>query len=87
MRRIDAQFFQMRGEEANFFQRAVHIAVRRMPLDLDIELGHGEAHIGDIAFQLHHIDAVGGETAQRLVKRSGHAADLEQQAGDRLIRR
>src|SRR5262249_60052637 len=53
-----------------------------MALDIDVKLRGGEAAIDHIAFQLSHIDTVGGESAERLVKRCGNIAYLKDESGD-----
>ena len=52
-----------------------------MAFGVDIELRRREAAIDQIGFQLGQVDAVGGETAERLVERGGHAADPEDGGG------
>ena len=57
-----------------------------MALDVGKELGGVEARADQIAFQLGHVDAVGGETAQRLEKGGGHVAHAEDEGGDQQPR-
>ena len=45
-----------------------------MALDIGVELGRGERAADHVAFELGHVDAVGGEAAQRLVERRRHVA-------------
>ena len=48
-----------------------------MALDIGIELGRGERALEHVALELGHVDAVGGEAAQRLVERGRDVAHLE----------
>ncbi len=57
-----------------------------MALNISVELGRVERPAHLIAFQLRHVDAVGGKPAHRLVERCGHIAHLEDEAGnDRTV--
>src|SRR5476651_2372327 len=84
MRWIDTDDFQHLGEEGEFLQRERQAAVVRMALDVDIELGREKTPLDHVALELGHIDAVGGETAERLVERGRHVAHPEQESGDDL---
>ena len=55
--------------------------VLRVAHDLGVELGLGEGAV-DVALELDHVDAVGGEAAQRLVERGRPVADAEREGGD-----
>src|ERR1700719_356057 len=48
-----------------------------MALDVGIELGRRERPLQHVAFELGHVDAVGGEAAKRLVERGRDVAHLE----------
>src|SRR5580700_6399192 len=71
MRGIDAensQCLRLR-DEFKLFERQFDRAILRMALHVGIELGGGKTAADHVAFELGHIDAVGGEAAQRLVQR------------------
>ena len=56
-----------------------------MAVDLGIELRRGELAFEHVALELGHVDAVGGEAAQRLVERRRQVADAEHEGRhDRL---
>src|ERR1019366_8716138 len=80
MRRIDAEDLQFLAEECEFLQGAGERRLVGVRLDIGQELGRGEFSFDHIAFELGHIDAVGGETAERLVKRRRNVADPENKA-------
>src|SRR3970040_263070 len=84
MRRVDAENLQRirPGNEFQLVERELEAALRRMPLDIGIELRGREAAADHIALKLGHVDAVGGETAERLVKRGGNVAHLEHEGSD-----
>src|SRR6185369_11245261 len=84
MRRIDAEDRQFLGEERQLLQREHQPAVVGMTLDVGIELGGEEIALDHVAFELGHVDAVGGEAAHRLVKRRRHVLDPEHEGGDDL---
>src|SRR5262252_6336807 len=75
------QRFRLR-HEFELFQRQFERTLFRVALDIDVKLRRGEAAIDHIAFQLGHVDAVGGEPAQRLVQRRGNVAYLKDKSGD-----
>ena len=75
-----------RGVESQLLQRARHGRIVGMALDIGIELGGVERAAELIALQLGHVDAIGGEAAQRLVERGGDILHLEDKAGDDLAR-
>src|ERR687891_1943789 len=79
--RIDAEALDLVREERQLLERVLQSLLLRMAEHLGIELRLAEAGI-DVALQLDHVDAVGGEAPQRLVQRSRHVAHLEQEAGD-----
>jgi hypothetical protein len=53
-----------------------------MALDFGIELRRVERAADLIALQLGHVDAVGRKASHRLVERSRHVADAEDEGGD-----
>src|SRR6516164_11189233 len=82
--RIDAKYlqrFRLR-HEFELFQRQFERALFRMALDIDVKLRRREAAIDHIAFQLGHIDAVGGEPAKGLVQRRRNVAHLKDKSSD-----
>ena len=72
------------GEEAELLERQLQAALLGMALDLGIELRLLETRAGEIALELHDVDAVGGKAAQRLVERGRHALHAEQEGGHAL---
>src|SRR5436190_10764543 len=84
MRRIDAEDRQLLGEERQLLQREHEAAVVGMAFDVGIELRGEEIALDHIAFELGHVDAVGGESAHGLVKRRRHVLDSEHEGGDDL---
>src|SRR2546430_2823591 len=52
-----------------------------MTVDVGIKLRGKELAVDHVAFQLGHIDAVGGKAAERLVKRCGEVAYPENKSG------
>src|SRR5690242_3575209 len=79
---IDAEDVDFAREEAEFLERELERPVLGMALDIGIELRRGEAAAHHVAFELRHVDAVGGKAAQRLVERGGHVAHAEDEGGD-----
>src|SRR4029077_4686723 len=81
---IDAKNFQRfwLRDEFKLLQRQFEAALLWMTLDISIKLRGGKAAVDHIAFQLGHIDAVGGETAERLVQRRRNVAYLKYESGD-----
>src|SRR4029077_14771528 len=53
-----------------------------MAFDVGIELRGEEIALDHVALELGHVDAVGGEAAERLVERGRHVAHPEQERGD-----
>src|SRR5215208_4769311 len=51
-----------------------------MAVDLRVELGCQELALEHVAFELRHVDAVGRETAERLVERGWKIAHPEHEA-------
>ena len=74
-------------EELQFLQGAGEIAVFGMALDIDQELGRGEIAVDHVAFELGHVDAIGGEAAERLVERRRHVFHAEDEGGQHRRRR
>src|SRR5713226_6294541 len=79
MRRIDPEDLELLGEERQLLERERERAVVRMAFDVGIELRGEEIALDHIALELGHVDAVGGETAERLVERGRHVAHPEQE--------
>jgi peptidoglycan hydrolase-like protein with peptidoglycan-binding domain len=82
----DAEDADLAGEEVELLQRQADVAVVGVALDLGVELGGVEAAADQVALQLGHVDAVGGEAAHRLVQRRRHVAHPEHEAGHRRPR-
>ena len=57
-----------------------------MAIDVGVELGREEIAVDHVAFELGHVDAVGGEAAERLVERGGQVAHPENKSGDQRSR-
>jgi len=68
MGRVDTQNAQVLGEELQLLQRQLERPLVGVAFDVGVELGLGEAPADHVALQLGHVDAVGGEAAQRLVQ-------------------
>src|SRR3954464_11071768 len=69
VRRIDAQDLHFLGVERKLLEREDQVALFGVALDIRVELGGEESAINHVALELGHVDAVGGETAKRLVNR------------------
>src|SRR5947209_18690943 len=67
MRRIDPEDLQLLGEERQLLERQRERAVVWMAFDVGIELRGEEIALDHVALELGHVDAVGGEAAERLV--------------------
>src|SRR6266705_169163 len=67
MRRIDPEDLQLLGEERQLLERERERAVVRMAFDVGIELRGEEIALDHVALELGHVDAVGGEAAERVV--------------------
>src|ERR1700686_1335319 len=80
---IDAQNLHLVREKPQLLERQLQRAVVGMRLDIGVELGRGEAPLDHVAFELGHVDGVGGEPAERLVERGRHVANVEDKGGDR----
>ena len=57
-----------------------------MAIDIGIELRGEEIAVDHVAFELGHVDAVGGKAAHRLVERRRHVAHAEDEGGDQRAR-
>ena len=66
---IDADDAKFAREEFQFLQREGEPLVLGMAVDVGIELRGEEIAVDHVAFELGHVDAVGGKTAHRLVER------------------
>ena len=73
-------------EELQLLQRKRQVLVLGMAIDVGIELGGEEITVDHVAFQLGHVDAVGGKAAHRLVERGGQVAHPEDKSGDQRPR-
>ena len=51
------------GKETQLFQRPAHILIVRMPLDICVKLRNGEGAVGNVAFQLGDVHAIGRKAA------------------------
>src|SRR3546814_6012230 len=72
MRLVDAEDLEFGREELQLLKRQADIARGGMALNVGIELSGLETTLKLIAFELRHVDAVGGEAAHGLVERSGY---------------
>src|SRR2546423_14469109 len=68
MRRIDAEDRQLLGEERQLLQREHQPAIVGMAFDVGIELRSEEIALDHVAFELGHVDAIGGEAAHRFIE-------------------
>ena len=83
---IDADDAEFAREEFQFLQRKGEALVVGMAVDVGIELRGEEIAVDHVAFELGHVDAVGGEAAHRLVERGGQVAHPENKSGDQRPR-
>src|SRR5436305_10985435 len=65
---IDADDAELAREELQLFQRERQAPVVGVTVDVGVKLRGEEVAVDHVAFELGHVDAVGGEAAQRLVK-------------------
>src|SRR5471032_2846080 len=79
MERERAQRLELLRAEMQLLERQLHVALLDVAFDLGIELRLLEMRAGAIALELHDVDAVGRDTAQRLVERGRHALHAEQE--------
>src|SRR5215203_122288 len=84
MRGIDAKDRQLLGEERKLLECENEPAVVGMALDVRVELRGEEIALDHVAFELGHVDAVGGKAAHRLVEGSRHVLHPEHEGGDDL---
>src|SRR5579872_2021436 len=82
MSRIDADDAEFAREEFQLLQREHEISVVGMAVDIGIELCGEEIAVDHVAFELGHVDAVGGKAAERLVKGCRQIAHPENKSGD-----
>src|SRR6202041_2308199 len=83
---IDPDNPEFAREELQFLQRESEILVVGMTIDIGIEFRGEKIAVDHVAFQLGHVDAVGGKTAHRLVERGGKIAYPEYKSGDQRPR-
>src|SRR5207237_10746838 len=83
MGRVDAEDLELARKESELLKRQCQWAVLWMRFDVGVELRRGERAADHVAFELGHVDAVGGEPAHRLVERRRHVADSEQKGRHR----
>ena len=83
-RRIDAEDGQLLGEERELLEREHQARFVGVALDVGVELRGEEVAADHVAFELGHVDAVGGEAAHRLVERGRHVAHAEHESRDGL---
>src|SRR6202789_810107 len=86
MGRIDADDAEFAGEEFQLLQRKGEVPVVRMAVDIGVELRGKEIAVDHVAFELGHVDAVGGKAAHRLVERRREVAHAENKSGDQRRR-
>src|SRR5688572_3763924 len=79
--RIDAEDAEIVGEETEFLEGVDDAGIGGVTLDIGIELRRGEGAADHVAFELGHVDGIGGETAHGLVERGRHVADAEDEGG------
>src|SRR6185437_17182311 len=82
LRGINANDAEFTREEFQFLQRKGEAAIVGMAVDVGVKLRREEFAVDHVAFQLGHVDAVGGEAAERLVERGGQVAHPENKRGD-----
>ena len=83
---IDPDDAEFAREEFQLLQREGEVLVVGMAVDIGIELRGEEIAVDHVAFQLGHVDAVGGKAAHRLVERGGQVAHPENESGDQRPR-
>src|SRR5271166_3919626 len=77
MGRVDAEDAHFAREEVQFLERPHERRIVGVAVDVGEELGGGKLTALHVAFELGHIDAVGGEAAKRLVEGGRHVAHPE----------
>src|SRR5258705_4534928 len=83
---IDADNPEFTREEFQLLQRKGEALVVGMAVDVGIKLRGEEVAVDHVAFELGHVDAVGGKAAHRLVERRGQVAHPENKCGDQRPR-
>ena len=84
---VGAEHAQFLAVERQLLERAVDRRIARRADDVGVEHRRREARALLVAFELGHVDAVGGEAAERLVERGGDVLHLEHEGGHRRSRR
>src|SRR5437899_3850658 len=79
----DAEFAR---EEFQLLQCKREAAVVGMAVDVGVKLRSEEIAVDHVALELGHVDAVGGEPAERLVERGGQVAHPENKSRDQRSR-
>src|SRR5499426_4188192 len=82
VRRVDAEDLEVAGKEGELLERQLEAGVLRVALDVGVELRGEEIALDHVALELRHVDAVGGEAAERLVERGRDVAHLEHERRD-----
>src|SRR5262249_9012169 len=82
VRRIDAEDFHFPGVERKLLEGEYELAILRVTFDIGVELRGEEVSFDHVAFKLGHIDAVGGETPERLVERGRYVAHAKHERRD-----
>src|SRR5262245_59398170 len=84
MRGIDPEYRQFLGKKGELFQRENECPVVRVALDVRIKLRRKEIAANHVALELGHIHAVGGESAECLVKRGRNVSHPKYKGRDDL---
>src|SRR5512145_3417817 len=84
MRVVAAENRQLARKELEFGERALERRIVRMAFDVAIESCRLEVSADQVALELGHVDAVGGEAAERLVQRGRNALDAKDERGQYL---
>src|SRR5258706_11652907 len=83
---INADNAEFARKEFQLLQCKGEALVVGMAIDVGVELRGEEVAVDHVAFELGHVDAVGGEAAHRLVERRGQVAHPENKRGDQRPR-
>src|SRR5262245_12884618 len=81
-RLVGAENAYLAREEVKLLHGKLDRPLVRMALDVSIEHGRVERALELIGFKLRHVDAVGGEAAERLEERGRNVAHAEHESGD-----
>ena len=81
-RPVGAEHPHLAREESSSSMASLTSRSSGMALDIGIEHGGVERAFELIGLELGHVDAVGGEAAERLVERGRNVAHAEHEAGD-----